>query len=44
MELILMAETGQEMELVDQGPFLEWLAESYKDYGATLEFVSDRSR
>ena len=36
-------ETGQEMDLVDQGSFLEWLAESYKDFGASLEFVSDRS-
>ncbi|KAK3069784.1 translation termination factor eRF1 [Teratosphaeriaceae sp. CCFEE 6253] len=36
-------ETGQEMEPVDQMPFLEWLAEKYRDFGATLEFVSDRS-
>lgn len=36
-------ETGQEMEVVDNGSFLEWLAEKYKDFGATLEFVSDRS-
>lgn len=36
-------ETGQEMDIVDQGSFLEWLAEHYKDYGASLEFVSDRS-
>jgi peptide chain release factor subunit 1 len=35
--------TGQEMELIDQTPFLEWLAEHYRDYGAQLEFVSDRS-
>ena len=35
--------TGQEMDVVDQGAFLEWLAEKYKDFGATLEFVSDRS-
>lgn len=35
-------ETGQEME-GEQMPFLEWLAEKYKDFGATLEFVSDRS-
>ena len=35
--------TGQEMDIVDQGAFLEWLAEKYKDFGATLEFVSDRS-
>lgn len=42
-EMFMDKETGQEMELVDQGSFLEWLAESYKDFGATLEFVSDRS-
>lgn len=42
-ELFLDKETGQEMEVADSGPFLEWLAEAYKDFGATLEFVSDRS-
>ena len=36
-------ETGQEMEVISQMPFLEWLAEKYRDFGATLEFVSDRS-
>ncbi|KAK6541693.1 Polypeptide release factor (eRF1) in translation termination [Orbilia ellipsospora] len=36
-------ESGQEMEVAEQAPFLEWLAEKYKDFGATLEFVSDRS-
>jgi len=36
-------ETGQEMEVIEQMPFLEWLAEKYRDFGATLEFVSDRS-
>ena len=36
-------ETGQEMEVVQQESFLEWIAEKYKDFGATLEFVSDRS-
>ncbi|RMZ89906.1 hypothetical protein DV736_g2865, partial [Chaetothyriales sp. CBS 134916] len=35
--------TGQEMEIVSQMSFLEWLAERYTDFGATLEFVSDRS-
>lgn len=42
-EMFMDKETGQEMEVVDQGSFLEWLAEKYKDFGATLEFVSDRS-
>lgn len=36
-------ESGQEMEVIESIPFLEWLAEKYKDFGATLEFVSDRS-
>ena len=36
-------ETAQEMEVIDQMPFLEWLAEKHRDFGATLEFVSDRS-
>ena len=42
-EQFMDKETGQEMDVVDQAPFLEWLAEKYKDFGATLEFVSDRS-
>lgn len=42
-EIFMDKETGQEMEVIDQAAFLEWLAEKYKDFGATLEFVSDRS-
>ncbi|KAB8239974.1 peptide chain release factor eRF/aRF, subunit 1 [Aspergillus flavus] len=42
-DLFVEKETGTEMEVVDQSSFLEWLAESYKDFGATLEFVSDKS-
>lgn len=42
-ELFVDKETGLEMETVEQTSFLEWLAESYKDFGANLEFVSDRS-
>lgn len=36
-------ETGQEMEVVSQDSFLEWIAEHYKEFGTNLEFVSDRS-
>lgn len=36
-------ETGEQMELVSEQPLLEWLAENYKNFGATLEFVTDRS-
>ncbi|QLQ80282.1 hypothetical protein HG537_0D02830 [Torulaspora globosa] len=35
--------TGQEMDLVDEQPLIEWLAENYKNYGATLEFITDKS-
>lgn len=42
-EQFMDKETGQEMEVVQQDAFLEWIAEKYKDFGATLEFVSDRS-
>jgi len=42
-EQFMDRETGQEMEVVTQESFLEWIAEKYKDFGATLEFVSDRS-
>ncbi|KAH0543362.1 Eukaryotic peptide chain release factor subunit 1 [Glutinoglossum americanum] len=42
-EAFMDKDTGQEMELVEQMPFLEWLAEKYKDFGASLEFVSDKS-
>lgn len=42
-DLFMDKQTGQEMEVLDQSSFLEWLAEKYKDFGASLEFVSDRS-
>jgi peptide chain release factor subunit 1 len=43
-EQFMDKETGQEMESTPEtGSFLEWIAEKYKDFGATLEFVSDRS-
>lgn len=42
-ELFMDKETGTEMEVIESNTFIEWLAESYKEFGATLEFVSDRS-
>ncbi|AET40086.1 translation termination factor eRF1 Ecym_5327 [Eremothecium cymbalariae DBVPG len=35
--------TGTEMEVKEEQLLIEWLAEHYKEFGATLEFVSDRS-
>ncbi|KAL1410910.1 translation termination factor eRF1 [Vanrija albida] len=37
--------TGTEMEpTADPQPLLEWFAENYKDFGATLEFVTNKSQ
>ena len=37
--------TGLEMEQVAEPmPLLEWFAEKYKDFGATLEFVTNKSQ
>ena len=36
--------TGVELELDDHMPFLEWLANNYKQFGATLEIITDRSQ
>jgi len=37
-------ETGVELELDDNMPMLEWLANNYKSFGATLEIITDRSQ
>ncbi|KAK9447644.1 polypeptide release factor [Limtongia smithiae] len=42
-EKFLDKATGQEMEVMDEKPLIEWLAEKYMDFGATLEFVTDKS-
>ncbi len=36
--------TGADLEVVERLSLLEWLAGKYKDFGATLEFVTDRSQ
>lgn len=37
-------QTGVEMEVIDSMPLLEWFANHYKDFGATLEIITDRSQ
>merc|ERR1719233_359088 len=37
-------DTGVEMELEDNIPLLEWLANNYKNFGAALEIITDRSQ
>lgn len=35
--------TGAELEVVTKETLVEWMAEHYKDFGCTLEFITDRS-
>jgi peptide subunit release factor 1 (eRF1) len=37
-------DTGVELELEEQMPLLEWLANNYKNFGTTLEIITDRSQ
>ncbi len=37
-------DTGVELELEEQMPLLEWLANNYKVFGTTLEIITDRSQ
>lgn len=37
-------DTGVELELAESQPLLEWLANNYKTFGATLEIITDRSQ
>jgi len=35
---------GVELDVKEKKSFLEWLSESYKNFGATLQFVTDKSQ
>jgi len=37
-------DTGVELELVESMPLLEWFANNYKAFGATLEIITDKSQ
>ncbi|CAH1258388.1 eukaryotic peptide chain release factor subunit 1 [Branchiostoma floridae] len=37
-------DTGVELELMESMPLLEWFANNYKKFGATLEIITDRSQ
>jgi len=39
-----MDDTGVEMELEENIPLLEWMANNYKSFGAALEIITDRSQ
>jgi len=38
------AESGVELEVIDNTLFVEWIVENYKTFGAKLEFITDRSQ
>lgn len=38
------AATGADLEVLDKQQLLEWFANNYKKFGATLEFVTNRSQ
>lgn len=37
-------DSGEELETSEAMPLLEWLANNYKNFGATLEIITDRSQ
>lgn len=37
-------ESGVELEVVESKLFVEWIVETYKNYGTKLEFITDRSQ
>ncbi|KAF1743213.1 hypothetical protein MXB_2608 [Myxobolus squamalis] len=37
-------ETNSELELVDKMPLIDWLAANYKEYGASLSIITDKSQ
>eukprot|EP00753_Platysulcus_tardus_P005376 PLAT13233.1.p1 GENE.PLAT13233.1~~PLAT13233.1.p1 ORF type:complete len:441 (-),score=263.51 PLAT13233.1:471-1793(-) len=37
-------DTGVELEIVESEPFVEWLAENYKRYGTSLEYITNKSQ
>lgn len=36
--------TGQDLDVVEKEPIIEWLANNYKKFGCALEFVTNRSQ
>ena len=36
-------ENGVELEIIEKESLVEWFANHYKDFGANLEYVTDRS-
>lgn len=43
-KLFRCADTGVELDVEENVPFVEWIVTNYKTFGAKLEFVTDRSQ
>ena len=39
-----LTEEGIELEFVEKSELVEWFAEKYKQFGAILEFITDKSQ
>jgi len=37
-------ETGQDYEVKEKMPLIEWFAENFKNFGCSLQFVTDKSQ
>eukprot|EP00415_Alexandrium_ostenfeldii_P000597 UN0597 len=37
-------ETNNELDVIDNKLFIEWIVEAYKSFGTKLEFITDRSQ
>lgn len=42
IKCVLYACAGGELEVQDKQPLLEWLANNYKKFGCTLEFITNK--
>lgn len=38
------SESGQDYDIVEKSPLIEWFAENYKSFGCSLQFVTDNSQ
>ena len=43
-EFFVDPETNTDLEVIDKMTLLEWLAENYKTFGTSLEFVTNKSQ
>lgn len=41
---VFLSQTGVELELIESLSLIEWFANNYKGFGATLEIITDKSQ